>query len=729
MAAAVTGRTVVVRHTPRRVHLERALYTGAALGLTILPNTDPGPAAVAAHTAIFAAAGIGTVRAWRKAAEPDTGLLRTTMRVLPFLSAAAVDAAALGLPGWGWDAVIAGGWWASMTLLVPLSRSGRPLRRAAVLLETIETPGTDDDGEDAKDDGEDEFTRTIRAMWERAALPGDTRLYKVVRHDPDGIDFTALVKAPEGKAVPEFPTRDIAAVFDVHEDTVALAGSRGGPGWAEITVTPDAAEAARSAPQTEADWWAQTIGRESGAAPGSELTGKADRPGVVHYFAKMTDPAEPVRINAHKLCTAFGIGTDDLRVFVTDRGNEFLVSVFDTPPLAATTAATRDLIRPDERGFFRIGTAYDGRPVNGRLYLPGGAAHALLLGASGSGKTQLVVLYMAADSLDGATVWAAAATEDAKLRLAGAHVDRLGFGTLYMVRLLRAAVALLDIRGRMGEAAGHDWIPGARDNPYRRISLYLDEFNAATRCPEYGAEITELAERISIQGRKYGIGIKVSGQDGKVEDGQTTTMRNQLRQNGRQVTLNVGDMDAVRRAFNGLISSDDLPEPLPQEYGGTTLTLQEIADGVEDPEDSQGIGGIGWVVRAGKPVLMRTLYIDLGGDDRDQILTGLFPAAPGRLTAEETTSLGELLGDWNAPAPEPDEGDGEPDRGGETRKGRKGRTVRRHTAVRPPKAHDRVRVFLDMMPGADLDLAVATLTGLGLTPEEITAAYRDITRT
>ncbi|MFH8620136.1 hypothetical protein ACH4E8_34350 [Streptomyces sp. NPDC017979] len=714
---ATIATVTVPRRTPRRVYLERATYLGAAIGLAILPNADLTPATLGAHAAIAGAAGLGLARAWRKAQNLDASSLKTSMRALPFLSAAAVDGAALYLPGAGWDALIAGGWGVSMALLAPLSRSGRPLRQAVEVLEAIEEPEPEGEPEGGPEDDADEFTRTIRAMWERAALPGDTRLYKVIRHSPDGLDFTALVKAPDGKPVPELKKRDVAAAFGVHAEAVTIIESTGGPGWAEIAVTPDAWEAERDKPQTDADWWAHNIGREQGAAPGSTRTGKAERPGVVHHFAKMDDPSEPVRINMRKLCTAFGADTDEMRVFVTDRGNEFLVSVFDQPPLADTVHATRELITPNREGFFRAGTAFDGRPVNGRLYLPGGAAHALLLGASGSGKTQLVIVYMAADSLDGATVWGAAATEDAKLRLAGAHVDRLGFGTLYMVRLLRTAVALMDIRGRMGQKVGHDWIPGAPDNAYGRLSLYLDEFNAATKCPRYGQEITQLGERISVQGRKYGIGIKVSGQDGKVDDGQTSTMRNQLRLNGRQITLNVGDVSAVRRAFNGLISAEDMPEPLPQEYGGSTLTLQQIADGAEDPEDAQGIGGIGWVVRGGKPVLMRTLYVDLGGDDREQVLADLFPDTIGRLTDEETTGLGPLLDDWYAPDPDAEEG------AGESSTGRR----RRGGGTKKAAARDRVKTFLDMMPGADLDLVLNAVAEDGLTEADITAAYNELT--
>jgi hypothetical protein len=399
------------------------------------------------------------------------------------------------------------------------------------------------------------------------------------------------------------------------------------------------------------------------------------------------------------------------------------VSIFEVSPLSKVTPATRELIAPDERGFFRVGTAFDGRAVNGRLYHEGGAAHALLLGASGSGKTQLVIVYMAADSLSGATVWAAATTEDAKLRLVEGHVDRLGFGPLYMVRMLRAAVKLMAIRGRMGKRVGHDWLPDAPDNPYNALSLYLDEYNSATKDAAYGEEITALAERLSVQGRKYGIGIKVSGQDGKVEDGQTTTMRNQLRQNGRQITLNVGDADAVRRAFSGLISSDDLPEPLPQEYGGSVLTLEQIAEGMEDPEDAEGIGGIGWVVRKGKPVLMRTVYVDLSGPDREQVLAELFPEQAGHLTTEETSGLGNLLDDWHAP-----DNDKKDDTEEEEKPSTEGGTISLRKPVPTNRAADRVAAFLKMLPDADRQMVIDAVADEETTEGQAAAAYDALTR-
>jgi hypothetical protein len=554
-------------------------------------------------------------------------------------------------------------------------------------------------------------------MWDRAQIPGETRLCHITRHDDSSIDFSALIKAPDGRAVPPLDDRTVAAAFGVPVEAVKLADTSHGPGWMEVIVTPEALERSRKAPRTDADWWARTVARDRGAVPGSVFTGKSERDGVTHWFAAMPDESETIRAEVKKLCTAFGVRPDEMRLFVTEQGHTVLVSLFDVPPLSKVTPATRGLISPDEEGFFRVGTTFDGRAVNGRLYNKGGAAHALLLGASGSGKTQLVIVYMAADSADEAVIWGAATTEDAKLRLVEPHVDRLGFGPLYMVRALRAAVALMTIRGRMGQRVGHDWMPGAADNVYKRLSLYLDEFNAACQDPKYGEEITQLAERVSIQGRKYGIGIKVSGQDGKVDDGMTTTMRNQLRQNGRQITLNVGDADAVRRAFAGLISSDDLPEPLPQEYGGSVLTLEQIAEGMEDPEDAEGIGGIGWVVRKGKPVLMRTVYVDLSGSDREQVVADLFAEEAAHLTAEEIRDLGALLGDWNAPDEDGDE-DGEEKpapRGKGTGPGKR--------MAKKPSAADRVTAFLKMLPDADRQMVIDAVTDDDITPADAAAAY------
>ncbi|MGW3200001.1 hypothetical protein ACWDBD_36650 [Streptomyces sp. NPDC001118] len=653
------------------------------------------------------------------------GLVQTVQRGIPIVSALAVDVAAMVTDGWEIDAAVSAGWGLSMALLVPMARTSN-VRLAYETLRELE-PAESPELEASTEEEVDEDTRRLCAMWERAPVSGDTRLCHVTWHEPEGRDFSALIKALPGHAVPTMDERDVAAAFGVKPEAVKLLETSHGPGWMELIVTPDALERSLKGTQTDADWWARTIARDKGGAPGSVFTAKKEAAGVTHWFAQMPDESETIRGDIRKLCTAFGVSPDDMRLFVTEQGHKMLVSVFDESPLSMVVYASRDLITPNAEGFFRVGTTFDGRPVNGRLYHEGGAAHALLLGASGSGKTQLVIVYMAGDSLDGAVIWGAATTEDAKLRLVEPHVDRLGFGPLYMVRLLRAAVKLMEIRGRMGKRVGHDWLPGAADNVYRRLSLYLDEFNAACADPKYGEEITELAERVSIQGRKYGIGIKVSGQDGKVEDGMTTTMRNQLRQNGRQITLNVGDMDAVRRAFAGLIAAEDLPEPLPQEYGGSVLTLEEIAEGLEDPEDSEGIGGIGWVVRKGKPVLMRTLYVDLSGSDREQVVADLFAVEVFHLTEEEIRELGDLLGDWYAP----DEDDEDDEDGGKGKKRsaskKNGKTTRTKAGFSRSVA-DRVSAFLEILPDADRDMVISGVADDDISPEDVAAAYDALTR-
>jgi hypothetical protein len=256
----------------RRVLLERAVYGAAAIGLAVAPHFDPSGAA---NVAVIGAAGIAAWRAWRKAGAPDAGLIKTVMRGLPFLSAGVVDAVALFTPGWELDAGLATGWAVAMGLLAPLSRGGGLHRAQQVLREIEAGPGPEPEGP-VEPDERDEFTRAVCAMWDRAQIPGQTRLCHVTRHDGGGVDFSALIKAPDGHAVPALDGRTVAAAFGVPVEAVKLAETSHGPGWMEVIVAPEALEQAKQGPQTDADWWARAVARDRGAVPGSTFAGKSE---------------------------------------------------------------------------------------------------------------------------------------------------------------------------------------------------------------------------------------------------------------------------------------------------------------------------------------------------------------------------------------------------------------------------------------------------------------------
>ncbi|GAA3384470.1 chromosome segregation protein ParM [Streptomyces racemochromogenes] len=737
MSTAALGHAIA-----RRVHLERAVYGAAALGLTVAPNAAPwGTANLAMLATAALPAGVAAVRAWKKAENPDAGLLTTLMRALPCASAAAVDITALCTTGWATDAALAGGWAISMAVLAPFSRTGN-LRLAHEALRQLEAPAPEHQADPA-----DEFTRQIAAMWERAGSPGETELRRIEHHPGSSIDFSALLKAPDGKAVPRLDERTIGAAFGVPPETVtfiaAVHGADGtpwGPGWGEIIVTPDAHRRATAAGPSDADWWAKNIARPGKAIPGAFFdykTRDAER-GVTHWVAQMEDETEAPRPDLAKLCTALGADPDELRVFAHVEGHRVHVMVCDEPPLVAVRHATRADVTPDPQGFWRLGVAYDGSYVRGRVHRPEGIALGLTAGASGSGKSQLIVLNVAAAANAGMINWVATEAPDGKIALLAPHVDRHGVGPLFMYRMLRAAVALMDIRGAMPRADGtvRDWKPNDPGCPYSALTVEADEYLAATKDEKYGERITILGELLSVKGRKYAMAFKPAGQDMKVEDGFTSTMRNQLKANSRPVILNMGDAAATRRAFDGLVASEWIPDPLPGEYGGTRLTIEQRIAGEEAPEDASGIGGVGWIVIKGRPILMRALYVDLSGHDAERNLAALFPDTVQHLTPYEIQKLDELglLGDWNAPdLDDEDEGsdeDWDGDSGTRRRKPKAAKAgAKTGTQRKVPTAADRVASFLDMLPDADRQMVIDAVTGDGVTAEAAAAAYAAHTHT
>ncbi|WP_332010885.1 hypothetical protein [Streptomyces uncialis] len=712
----------------RRARLERAVYGAAALGLAIAPNADPtGPANLLALGAAGVPAAFTVWRGWRQAESPDAGLLKTAMRGLPCATAAVLDVSAVLTSGWLLDAVLAAGWGAVMAALAPLTRAGT-MHRAQLALAAAGPAPDHDSGHDDETDG-DPFGRDILAMWDRAPVSGTTRLMNITRHDSGGVDFSALVKAPPGHPVPDLDPRHVAAAFGVRAEAVTVLTTGHGPGWAEIVVTPDALDAAESGSgEDHTAWWAKKIARPGKAVPGAvlEYRTRDTARGVTHYVARMEDETEAPRPDIRKLCTAVGADHEDLRVFAHVDRNRVHVMVCDIPPLEAVNIATRADVTPNAEGFWRLGVSYNGTYVNGRVHRPEGIALGLVGGVSGSGKSQLIVLCVAADANASMTSWVATEGEDGKIALLAPHVDRHGVGALYIVRMLRAAVALMDIRGAMPRADGRrrDWKPGDPGCPYRALTVYVDEYLAATKHETYGEEIAQCAELLSVKGRKYGLGFKAAGQDMKIDDGFTTTMRNQLKANSRPTILNMGDAAATRRAFDGLVAGEHIPDPLPGEYGGTRLSIEDRIAGKETPEDATGIGGVGWIVVKGKPVLMRTLYVDLSGDDAEANLAALFPATVHGLTGYEIRALEDqgLLGDWNAPDPDDDSHDGGHRAGGST-------TTRTAKPAKPHRATaaDKVAAFLDMVPTADRQMAIDAVTGDGITPDAAAAAYDALT--
>ncbi|MGW7347908.1 chromosome segregation protein ParM [Streptomyces sp. NPDC054854] len=686
---------------PRSVVLERTFYTLTAPILAAAPNLFA-DSPVNTVVQLAGAAGVG---GWILAAKSDdSGAGRKILRWSPLVLAAAVDIAARNTIGWGpWclDGILAAGWATAGLLVMPFSRHTRRHHRPA-----LATPAPAPQLQAAPkpslaqpDDGADPFTRQVRRLWEARGLPGRTIVVTATPHPGMPNDLSLLLRASEaGRPISNLTREAVAAAFGVEtddvriEDVVRQYGREGGPGWKEVHLTPDMTERRRKAPTTH-EWWADRIA--GGPVPGSEFIKKVrdhDRK-VTHYIAQVPDEMGEPRVNQHTLAAALKTKYDEGRLFVTIDGNQVLVSLWDSSPLAQIFPATKELLTPDKDGRWVTGYLGNGQPARNRVYTDRGAAHGLFVAPSGGGKTQLMGLHIAADALFGAVVWLAAEAPDEKAAKLGGYTDRYGVGALYMIRLLRTLDALMEIRGEMvwDDGSVYDWDPKLPGCPYRMLSAYLDEFLSAARNGDYGAEIMDLAETVSVKGRKYGIGIKVAGQSIFVQDGFTQLLCENLRENCIPVVLKVAP-GKVAKMFKDLgIPSENTPDPLPRSFSPEEAgRIERVMRGEPEPPADSNTGGAGWIVEAKKPEVLRTLFMNFkaGLDD-------YFPDTIETLTDHEIRELEarDLWFDWTEPprpgefGPEPgdEDGDDEPKKGGGKRRGGGGTSAARPDAVTSPR--------------------------------------------
>ncbi|MFK0112515.1 chromosome segregation protein ParM [Streptomyces sp. NPDC091217] len=672
--------------TPRSVTLERLAYTLAAPVLAVAPNLYP-DSPVNQVVQLAGAAGIGGWILAGKSDEPGAG--RKILRWSPLVLAAAIDITARHTTGWGpygTDALLASAWAAAGYLVMPFSRHARRRHRPALATpaQQLQPAETVEPSLQLQYDDADQLTRETRALWERAGMPARTHIVSVTRHPAMRHDVTVLLRASEsGRPITGLTEAAVAAAFGVDSSDVTLAevaiqpGRQGGPGWMEAHITPDANQRRRKAP-TDQERWTDRVAGSKGGAPGSVLVHRTrdDERGVTFYRAKMADSTETPRIDLAKVCRALNLPADDSCVFVLVDGAEFLISVFDSPPLSQIFRATRELLTPDAKGMYVCGFTITGQPVKTMVYQhdKNAPAHGLTLGVSRSGKTQFFAIHMAAQSLDGEVVWLGTVRKDEKTSVLGRYIDRQGSNALWMARSLRAAKALCEIRAEMPwphDGQPHDYKPGDARCPYRQLNVYGDEFMTAAQDGDFGEFIQKDGEDLTVTGLKYGIGFNPAGQSPFAHNGFSTEMKDNLRQNSRPVIFNMGSPGATRKAAEGTMENAyDVPT-IPARYSRSEgSAIERAMRGEADPENGVSTGGVAVIVLDnGRGVLMRSLYADFDTD-----LSELFPDEVNRLTDHEISELTKrgLWFDWNEPVrpgefwPEPDEDDG--DEGGRSRR-------------------------------------------------------------
>jgi hypothetical protein len=418
------------------------------------------------------------------------------------------------------------------------------------------------------------------------------------------------------------------------------------------------------------EMWAEKVARPGGAIPGSEIVRVQQLPATGDLPARgmvlaQVEAGEVARISHAQLCSAFGVGAEELRLVAEARGREALVTLYESAPLKASRRATRQLLTLDAYGRYTIGTAHDGSDAKVHMMSAAGTLHGFLVGVTGSGKTVALALMCAAWALAGLTTWVTSARPDAQMSAVGRHIDRQDAGPVFTWWVLKAAIALMDIRGEINAEVGHDF---SAHSPYPGLVLVLDEFNSLVGDDALGEEIAHMTDVLAREGRKFGIGIVFAGQSLNLSKlGGEASLRDQV-QGGIGVVLRIAKSSggiAARQATGGLAGDVDLPD-IPDRFNAST-SLMDRMHGITNDVPGETTQGVGHTVTGSGATMMRTLYVHLPKDGSPDGLGDIFPedGSINCLTDREIdalTALG-LWHDWTMPPPSGKDGDGQNDNG------------------------------------------------------------------
>ncbi|MFJ9351750.1 DNA translocase FtsK [Streptomyces sp. NPDC101237] len=629
-----------MRRMPTRAKWEMGAYGVSTAALAVLPNLDQ----PAAH---LTAAAIGGASLWRLYRHTRTGdfhrTVRSAQRLLGPITGSAVYTAAAMTPGthW-WEIPLALGWGGLMAAWLPATRS-------------TWTPG--DLAAVAYPSG---FEGLVMRLWDQHQVAPHTHLENIRQTiSASHPDFACEIVAPQGTPVGRVEEEAIAAAFGVPTLAVSMRETDHGPGRILLTVAPTG-ETSRSIESM----WEQLVARPGGAIPESRIVRVEQRPAQGGIPARgmilaEVDPGKVARVSHEQLCTAFGIRSEEVRLVTETHGNQVLVTVYESAPLATGRTATRELLTLDAYGRYTIGTTPDGRDAKVHMRSASGTLHGFLVGVTGSGKTVSLALMCAAWALAGLATWVTSARPDAQMSAVGRYVDRQSAGAVFTWWLLKAAVALMDLRGEINAEVGHDF---SAHSPYPGLILVLDEFNSLVGDELLGDDIGFMTDVIAREGRKFGIGVVFAGQSLNLEKlGGAASLRDQV-QGGIGVVLRITGGIAARQATGGLAGDVDLA-PIPDRLGAHVSLMDRMMGTAQDVPGA-ATQGMGHTVTGSGAQMMRTLWAHLPDDGSPDGLGDLFPEdGICQLTdreIERLTDLG-LWHDWTLQPPTGKKGGGNED--------------------------------------------------------------------
>ncbi|MER6364455.1 hypothetical protein [Kitasatospora sp. NPDC001527] len=638
-ATDATTTTVPPGTIRRRMNGERLAYAVAAAGTAIGPQCDQGP--LSWLGALGTAAGTGL---WlyckatpKDGSAPGLGLLRSAFRALPALSGSAVYAAALAAPGTAWWEIAGPALWgAAMAAAAPFTRSAALTEEAlpglvAALPQQAAVLGQPED-----------YPSFLARLWDQVALAPGTRL-DAVEQFQDGLpDFRAVIVAQPGKAVPQLSLRNLAAAFDVPEESVSFTSLPGsGPGRMVLQVTPTVGETTRQFQSLEA-LWESAVSCPGGAAPGMKFVRARIEENRIVILAA-APRGKRIRLPHSEICSALDVDDPTRLVIETDGLRQAVVSVYRINPLMSVRKATVADLTMDDHGRVAVGVCHDGRPAVMRLWDPGqGALRGIVAGVTGAGKSVLLNLILAAEKRSGVVSWVADIQGGMSLPEADGRVNWFAKGEDEALEMLWSAHRVMKFREGVSNMLGRgDFALG---EPWPLINITLDEINRLLSHPDEKKKkvAAYLIADIQKTGRKVGIGIRLAVQSLHLKDlGDEEAIRQQGKV-GVLFLMRTTSSSTRDMGLDGVAPPGFQLENIPARIYDNGQ-IEALFEGTDDDE-GQSTAGMAYMFLDGRAKFMRTFYaekkngiypdlIELYGDEPPTAITDSEAEAAGKAYA------------------------------------------------------------------------------------------------
>ncbi|MGA4803577.1 hypothetical protein [Streptomyces lavendulocolor] len=600
-------RQLTPRTARRLVIAERVLYGAAGVLTALGPHTDTWQLHAAAVTA-----GVGTLaHLWRRTRSGGSSLLLACQRSLPVLGMSSCYTAALIAPGTAWWEIAAPVGTALLAgAAAPLTRSLGVARTVEKLPEKIAAQA---EALEAAEDQEavpaptDSYEAGLAQLWAASPATGDTTLTEIYQPDPERPDFSAVVLAAVGEAVPcTLDERVVAAVFDVPLEAVHLTPLKGsGPGRLALRLAPTAA--ADTGDDEVRTLWEERVSGPSGAAPGMLL---ADYRLTDDRLVILVQAAEDrmIDLSRNRIARALRVEDPELVMVETDGLAHGVVTVYRAHPLIHIREATREDLTMGADGRITVGLRHDGRPARVPLYDPElGALTDLLVGAPGSGKSVTLLTLLTAERISGVVSVVADAQDGMSLPEADGRLAHFGAGRAAMGATLAAYCAVADYRERVSAANG--WGSFTLGDPWPLAIATLDEINRVLAADadvhaDFRKWMAGMISRVQLTGRKLGMGIRFAGQSIHLEDLGDS---DKIRAGAKQGTVWLGRVNGsmTKRMAADMANSAVEITPIPRFFGAGGASEVAAAWTGEEAPPGPVTAGCAWMIQGGHPSLTR----------------------------------------------------------------------------------------------------------------------------